>query len=674
MAGWQDSFQPDTQASSQGWQSSFQPDDVSAPSSNDFLSRVGADWDKRKAMGETAADAYASGQQSLPETYAQIIGKTMFGGAQDLATQGVKSLAGGVSAVTPQSFKDRVSNFGNQMTSGNDYIAGKEALTQGAEAYQRMAKEYPRSARNIEAAGDILSMAPIGMAMDALAPAAEVGGNLLSRGGVAIADSADARAAAKRASEVQNIYMPKETPKTLEEQAARQKLTGITGGAYSYDPKPYEAEQIAHVAELPVTDSKPLRMNYNIIKKAVTEENNALKTKLMAADAANPSSAIIPKSEIINNIESQLSPLRGSAYLKNSPHIDTVLDDLKSTIPEGGVTASQLLEIRKRIDKNIKKYKGEGAFDPVRESAFTEAGRIVRNTTNDIVDKKYPNIGVKDSLEKQHSYLTAMENIATKIPAQSKTRLGIMAQKLSNTIPIKNALAKTVTGLGIAGGAAAFPATIPVALGAGALYGGYKGAKALVGPTMQKGLGVIMDSSGRLLQGQNPFARSGFSSMVEKAPHPQLLLPAPPSSPIGLPAPQRPYVNTGGSVRPMTDDELALHNMSSSEQAKRIQKVPQSIKPTEIEQIVAAQKAVAQYDTQSAALSKQGYSAKEIQNTLGKRPNAPSVPQDYGKGVTEIKVRRKNISDWDTNYNQFSKDGLTHHEIIKKIGKRPEAP
>ena len=182
----------------------------------------------------------------------------------------------------------------------------------------------------------------------------------------------------------------------------------------------------------------------------------------------------------------------------------------------------------------------------------------------------------------------------------------------------------------------------------------------------------FMGDSKQSLAEQKAFQKSGgygFSMTGNRQ------LPAP-NTPLLLDSHKPVYVQdtATGEQRPMTDDELAIHNMSPAEQAKRVQKVPQQQPIPEIQQMKDVRDSARDWDVSANNLSTQGYSALEIQNKIGKRPVEPVIPQDYGNGVSENTARMKNISDWDNNYKTFQDAGYTHKDIISKIGNRPEVP
>lgn len=120
-----------------------------------FTSRVGQDFDKRAAMSQTAADAYQSGQQSLPETALQITGKGVAGMANDVVGEGFKSGLNALDSITPNSIANPVKQGAKDVF---NYVADSpvgDVARSAIQKYGNFAQNNPRAARNIDAVADI---------------------------------------------------------------------------------------------------------------------------------------------------------------------------------------------------------------------------------------------------------------------------------------------------------------------------------------------------------------------------------------------------------------------------------------------------------------------------------------------------------------------------------------
>jgi hypothetical protein len=498
----------------------------------------------------------------------------------------VGSVVGAASSLIPEKFKQGASEFGNYLANEDlitspVYTAAKEGLTQIGENLDDLksyspdlAHDLPALSQNVQLAGNMALIKPV----------SEIAGVGLSKTGQSMVESAADAAQAKRNKEIFDIITPKQTPTIAKDLGTRSTSEGLNA-VRTPQPTDFENKIINTVSDL--TDEKgnplikkgqPLHETYNKLSSANEAEAEALKAKLAASDAANPKNAIIPKSEILDTVAKELSPLDKNPYLSGSNHLDTVFNDLASQIPEEGATASQLLDIRKKLDKNIAKYKGEGGLDPVRENAFTEAGKIVRQTTNDIVANKYPDAAVRKSLDKQFHIYNAMDAVETKIPTQSATRIGRTLDKVRPFLP------KTVAGAlesgALLGAGYALPASVSLPL-AGIGATGYGAYKILTSPTVQKAFGLTLDKAGQILRGGKPLATDEAQAIIKMLPNADKKL--------ALPAPDTIYA--GGRSKqpiPLTPEEKAASDALQNKAVETgltsdVQKAQQKAKISEYE-------------------------------------------------------------------------------------------
>ena len=419
---------------------------------------------------------------------------------------------------------------GDKLLGAKDYVGDIGANIKDLESYNPdLQKDLDALNQNAELAGNMAGIKPL----------SKLTGNVVGKIGDVIGDSGQASADAKRAKDIFDVITPKLTPTVAKDLGTRSTSEGLNA-VRTPQPTDFENKVIDTVSDL--TDAKgnslikksdPLHVTYNKLAAANEAEAEDLKSTLSIYDNADPAAAIIPKQEILDTVKKQLASLQDNAYIKDSPHLNTVLDDLSSQISkisDDGVTASQLLDIRKTLDKNITKYKGEGAFDPVKESAFTEAGKAVRQATNDIIANKYPDIGVRDSLDKQFHIYNAMDAVESKIPSQSAGAIGRAVDKVKPYMP------KTIAGgLGeaalLTGAYVAPSVALPLA---GVGLAGYGGYKALMSPMLRKGIGSTLSTVGDLLGREAPAVDMPW----EIPPKPDLSVPTVPQQ-LALPAPQQ---------------------------------------------------------------------------------------------------------------------------------------
>lgn len=164
-----------------------------------FFGRVGADLRKRNAMADEIVAANNAGNQGAMESIGQIAGKVVAGAGNDIIGEGLKSAGSGIAAVTPDAIKAPVSLYAK---SAKDFVlnsdlgkVGMDAARRGIDYYKQFAAENPRATRDIESVVNIGTLLPLGKA---IAPASDAAGGILSKGGTALKESADAKSIAKQ--------------------------------------------------------------------------------------------------------------------------------------------------------------------------------------------------------------------------------------------------------------------------------------------------------------------------------------------------------------------------------------------------------------------------------------------------------------------------------------------
>lgn len=148
-----------------------------------FFGRVEQDLQKRKGMIQDAATAYNAGKQSLPETYAQGILNGGAGFGSDLIGNAIGSVARTVDDATLGVAGKSLNRVLGAVANSPVGVLAK----QGMDKYDKFAKDNPRAARNIQAAGNAIGLATaftpvkgvsaVGAAEKAIAPSAKALGN-----------------------------------------------------------------------------------------------------------------------------------------------------------------------------------------------------------------------------------------------------------------------------------------------------------------------------------------------------------------------------------------------------------------------------------------------------------------------------------------------------------------
>lgn len=464
-----------------------------------FTSRMGTDLGGRADNATAAANAYLTHLQTLGgsdqgqglgQTALQMVGNLGYGPANDLIGNAAIS---GYHAL-PNSVQNYI---GDKASALKDYVAntdiGKGALNLLGDvkgAASDFAQQNPNAARSLGAVNDIASFAP--MMEGASAVTGPVGKGLESAG------SAIENVAANQASEakdkfVQNLILPKETPKILEDQVGR--TTENKFGTKVYDPTPEEKEIAGVVSDIPeVKSSNTINANFNAVQSALGAEANNLKTDLIRNDV------VFPRKEFNAQLNQVVQNLTDNPLLTGdaAATAQKIVDQMKKFVLNNKASASGLLQARKDLDKWIKTQKGGAAFDPVKENAISTALREVRQTTNGFIAQKVPSVGVADSLRKQNLMYKAMDNMAPKAAAEAKTSIGRVSNRISNAIPGKGVIGKMGAVLGGSALGGAVASAVPALATAGLVGAGLYGAgKAATSATGIKIIGKSLSTAGK---------------------------------------------------------------------------------------------------------------------------------------------------------------------------------
>ena len=135
----------------------------------------------------------------------------------------------------------------------------------------------------------------------------------------------------------------------------------------------------------------------------------------------------------------------------------------------------------------------EKLFDPNLENAMTFAIREIRKTTNDFINARVPNVGVKRSLEKQSRLLNAADDIKIKAADDANNAVSRTIRKGLKVLTARgeiNQIAALAFGVGGLGAAAMFA---PIIRNLGALgVVTWAGVHIVMRPGSRKALGKLL--------------------------------------------------------------------------------------------------------------------------------------------------------------------------------------
>lgn len=407
------------------------------------VSRLGEDLSGRARTAAEALTQAATGEIN-PLRGLLRVGGAAAGGVGDI-------LGAGLSAITPDFIEKPLgAAVGDAVGAGLETPVGRGLMS----AYQGL---DPELRRDLEAAGNIATLVPIGKGVGL---AAKAGKEAIPTATRAVARTGGlAGDAARKAlvNEALDIVSPKQTARVGK--AAIKGGRATPGGLFSAPGVAPDARTM-RAAEAAA----------GIVKKNRTGIENANAVKAAIGEAAQKLEKDISTLEVVPIVQrGELDQLMGRAMkeIGENPTMvgnaeksaERILNKFKDFLPPGDVTAFDLLKARKKLDKWIEGLEGGSkVFDPSYESAKTIALRSIRQGANDLIAEKAPSIPVKESLARQSALFDALENIAAKaVPELGKTGAEMFAKRHPMLTGLgKEAGRAALIGTGLGGGLVLF--------------------------------------------------------------------------------------------------------------------------------------------------------------------------------------------------------------------------
>lgn len=131
-----------------------------------LLSKIGSVLKERTKGAIEAGERFQTGKQTFAETALQVGGEIAGGAAETFGAtfgEGVKKISSGIEAVAPettQAVKEGAKSAGAYILQTSAGRAGIDALTKGAESYDKWKTANPRIAEDLEAVVNIASILP----------------------------------------------------------------------------------------------------------------------------------------------------------------------------------------------------------------------------------------------------------------------------------------------------------------------------------------------------------------------------------------------------------------------------------------------------------------------------------------------------------------------------------
>jgi hypothetical protein len=328
---------------------------------------------------------------------------------------------GSVANLIPQRKKDEFSQLMDYFANKDKitspvYTAGKEAVTE--------AKEYINDLANYNPKATVGPFADLQHDLPAFIQNAKLAGNIAISQPISAAITKANEAA--HAKFVEKLVLPKETPSIKESRLPRTEEKGILKKAV-YNPTEKEKEMAKNVAKLPVGKDKSYLANYKIIQAAKDKEAERLKSYLKQKNIGITPSDYSKLSHSMNEVVDKITE---NAYIGQQGKIpaerikklmaQAIEDTAKQ---EGHLSASSLLEARKRFDYLVEEERPKMYNMDAASTAAREATLKMRRAVNDFIESKVPDAGYKASLRKQNLFYDAMDNIGEKVITDQPNRI-----------------------------------------------------------------------------------------------------------------------------------------------------------------------------------------------------------------------------------------------------------
>jgi len=372
-------------------------DDI--PETPGLFGRIKNDYNERVANDRESLNAYKSGEQSLASTGLQLLGQGA-GLVSGIPANIIGSAArSAYDLITPRGAKELHGQATEAVMGSRPVQATTGAIAKGID-YAKT--NYPVTTRNAAALGNIASAFGTVKVAENVIP--KVSSKLYASGKQAFD--------AKRFDAVQNVVLPKETPKQIERTALQRQAKGLFNKQV-YVPTEREKSMIAAAAQAGVKPKAPIEKNLQILSKANKQEalrlQSALAQNPVPIDPATLNSAY---AKIIDGIAT--NPL----VEENGATVRKLLEAAEKHIAANPKTAAGLLQARKDFDRAVEAFQPSALDTDAPATAFRYTTKQIRQGINDIIAQSNPDEAVRASLAKQSQLYEAIDNLSGKLPAQ----------------------------------------------------------------------------------------------------------------------------------------------------------------------------------------------------------------------------------------------------------------
>lgn len=386
-------------------------------------------------------------------------------------------------------------NWGKLMENQTFATYLNKTLEGSMEAYDFLQKEFPQQMKNLEATVQIsewLTPAKFRAPTRSIDPVAKVAQDIIDWG-------TEATMSERRRWLQEAIRKPP----TSEQGRIREGLGQVEDafGNVTRTPSNLDNDIIDLISSMDeIKPSQSATVNMGILKRKAEEEAKELRWNLENVDVR------IPRTSVANRLKITIDDLKDNYMtMKGEPwkEAEVMFKYLESRIAKFNERPEALWDLRIDLDNFMEREFGRGIWDKEQQKALDVALRQIRQRLNDQLDEFVPNMGVKQSFNKQFLLKTAASRLAAKNGDEVGSRIGrsinnslkVLDRQAGSTVRSKLGTLALFAGGATAGAASAgalasISPTVWSIFGAG--IGGYGVYKVAVSPKTRLALGYTL--------------------------------------------------------------------------------------------------------------------------------------------------------------------------------------
>lgn len=442
---------------------------VEADRSKGFFGRLGDDIKQRYENVKDSSKLVDEGKQGNLGFGFQLAGQ-LAGAVGDVVGEGITSA---YRTVTPDKIQEGVALAG-------DELGKSEIVQKGFGAYEKFKEKNPALAKNLEAAGNIASVIPVGKGAGLAATALERVAPKTALRIASLAEKTAARFAPKIVDDaLENaIEVTRPILKVGEKEAALAGGQGyIEKGIVKIKENASDIRIAESVKDIVTKNANPVD-NLNSVKegiRAISESVGEELTKNNGIFNTNQLKTVLNKAKEGSKVVFGSDKALESAY-------DAVVTEMIRIVDETPKNLRGLWDARKMFDDVMESKFGKKAFEDATDNARTNAIRDVRRAVNDYIGNRLPEGNqYKATLKRLSNMYDARDRLASigaRMVDQTKVQRFMAAISKNPTIA-------TLAAVGLGGSLMAIISS-PIALGALAIGAPFYIGKKLIKPSMVK--------------------------------------------------------------------------------------------------------------------------------------------------------------------------------------------